>query len=119
WLLLSLKSGALPGLAPTLAPLVGPDTRIVSMMNGVPWWFAHGLPRPPAGLRLESVDPGGVVGASLPATQVIGTVTHFSATVTAPGQVRRMAGERIIVGAPTPDQSPDCAPVVDALAAAG
>ena len=41
------------------------------------------------------VDPGGVVGANLPAGQVIGTVTHFSATVTAPGQVHRIAGERI------------------------
>src|SRR5690606_4522484 len=119
WLPAHPKSAALPALAPALGPLVGPDTRIVSMMNGVPWWFGHGLPRPPAALRLESVDPGGVVGANLPADQVIGTVTHFSAAVTAPGQVHRLAGERIIVGAPTPGRSPDCAPLVDALAAAG
>src|SRR5437868_2125000 len=51
-LILAVKAPALPAVAPTLAPLIGPHTSILPMLNGVPWWFIDGEP-------LQSIDPGG------------------------------------------------------------
>src|SRR5882757_3105539 len=51
--IVAVKAPALPDLAPMLKPLIGPDTVVVPMLNGVPWWF---LDEP-----LESVDPGGAI----------------------------------------------------------
>lgn len=58
--IVAVKQPALPALAPRLAPLVGPRTVILPAMNGVPWWFGHGLPGSAAGMQLATVDPGGV-----------------------------------------------------------
>src|SRR5690242_2312751 len=58
---LTVKAHALPALAPTLAPLLGPDTLVVAALNGVPWWFFDGLGGQYDGVRLDSVDPGGVI----------------------------------------------------------
>ena len=98
--ILSLKTSALPALAARIKPLIGSSTTVFSAMNGVPWWFLHGLKQAPAGLRLDSVDPDGVLSAAIPGAQVVGCVTHLSAAVVAPGQVRHVAGNRLIVGEP-------------------
>ncbi len=52
--IIAVKAPALPGLASELKPLIGPQTVIVPMLNGVPWWFVDGQP-------LKSVDPGGSI----------------------------------------------------------
>lgn len=88
---IALKAPALPALAPRLLPLIGPDTRVLPAMNGVPWWFTVDAP-------LDSVDPGGVVGAALPAAQVLGCVVHASAAVREPGLVLARSGRRLVVG---------------------
>src|SRR4029077_10856227 len=63
--IIAVKSPALRGLAPTLAPLFGPGTVILPAMNGVPWWFGAGVDA--IGTRpLESVDPAGAIAAALP-----------------------------------------------------
>ncbi|WP_010100187.1 2-dehydropantoate 2-reductase N-terminal domain-containing protein, partial [Burkholderia ubonensis] len=72
YVVIALKAQALPDLAARLAPLVGPRTVIVAAMNGLPWWFTHGLAGPLDGVPLEAVDPGGVVSAALPPAQAIG-----------------------------------------------
>ena len=56
----TVKGPALPAVATRIGPLLGPDTVVLSAMNGVPWWFFDGRPGAFAGMRLESVDPGGV-----------------------------------------------------------
>lgn len=98
--ILSVKTTALPAVAATMGPLIGEQTTVLSAMNGVPWWFLHGLRGAPAGLRLTSVDPGGALQAALPPERVLGSVTHLSAAVEAPGAVRHVAGNRLIVGEP-------------------
>ena len=62
---LAVKAPALPALVPQLGPLLRPDTPVLTLMNGVPWWFLHGLHGPLQDHTLESVDPGGVIGAAL------------------------------------------------------
>lgn len=95
----TVKGPALPGVAPAVQALCGAHTRVLSAMNGVPWWFFDGLEGPAQGLRLESVDPGGVVHAAVPAAQVIGCVVHLSATTPAAGVARHVNGQGLVVGA--------------------
>ena len=100
--ILAVKGPALPAVAPAVAALCGPQTRVLAAMNGVPWWFFDGLPATSAGacagLVLNSVDPGGTVRALLPAARVVGCVVHASSTAPAPGQVRHVMGQGLIIG---------------------
>jgi 2-dehydropantoate 2-reductase len=96
---IALKAQALPALAPSLRPMIGPRTLVVSAMNGLPWWFLQGLASDTDGRPLEAVDPGGSVSAVLPAARSIGCVVHLSAAATEPGVVQRGRGNRLIVGA--------------------
>jgi len=102
--IIAVKAPALAGLAAMLAPLIGPQTVILPMMNGVPWWFlqaraANAAPAEDA-LPLASIDPQGRIAAALPMSQVLGCVVHFTSSCPAPGVVRHGFGERLIVGEP-------------------
>lgn len=94
-----LKGQALAQSAASLAPLVGPNTHIVSAMNGVPWWFLSDFGKALANGRLDSVDPGGAVSAALPPAQASGCVVHLSSSIAAPGVIRKGRGNLLIVGA--------------------
>ncbi len=98
-LFICLKGPALTQAASSLAPLVGPGTHIVSVMNGVPWWFLNEFGGPLEGQRLESVDPGGVVSSALPPSQVSGCVVHLSSSIAEPGVIRKGNGNQLIIGA--------------------
>ncbi len=97
---LCVKGPALAAVAPAVAALCGPHTQVLTAMNGVPWWFFHGLPGPCAGLDLQVVDPGGAVRALIPATQVVGCVVHLSSGSPEPGAVRHLSGNGLIIGRP-------------------
>ena len=95
---LAVKGPALAAAAPLVAALMGPRTQVITAMNGVPWWFFEGLAGPCQGLALDSVDPGGVARAAIPARQVLGGVVHLSSTRPAPGRVRHINGNGLILG---------------------
>jgi ketopantoate reductase len=67
---LGVKAHGVCALAPQLKPVLGPDTTVVSTQNGIPWWYFQGFGGEWDGLRLESVDPKGVISANIPARQV-------------------------------------------------
>src|SRR5208283_218434 len=94
----AVKAHALTGLAPALGPALGPDACVVSLQNGIPWWYFEGLPGPQAGVRLESVDPGGVIAQSLPSGRVVGSVVYPATRVVTPGVVEHIEGRRISIG---------------------
>ncbi|RQS65354.1 2-dehydropantoate 2-reductase [Burkholderia sp. Bp8963] len=119
YVVIALKAQALPDLAARIAPLVGPRTVIVAAMNGLPWWFTHGLAGSLDGVPLDAVDPGGAVSAVLPPAQAIGCVVHLSSSTDAPGVVRRGRGNRLIVGAADPALDAAAARFAAALAAGG
>ena len=99
-IVVSVKTTALAILAEQAQPMIGPNTLIISMMNGVPWWFFEGLDAARAAEPLNSIDPQGKIAQWLPPKQVIGTVTHLSASCPAPGRVLHNSGQRIIFGEP-------------------
>lgn len=119
YLILAVKAPAMPQAAPQLKPLVGPETAIVSTMNGVPWWFFHGFGDALAGTRLESVDPGGVIAAAMPAAQAVGCVVHLSSVNAGPAVIQRGKGNRLIVGNPAGPLDDRTQTLVNALAEGG
>jgi len=94
----TVKAQSMPSVAAAIGPLLGPDTAVLSTLNGVPWWFLDGFGGPAAGRHLDSVDPGGLVAAALPAARVIGGTVHMSASSPGPGEVSWRNGTELIIG---------------------
>ncbi len=99
--ILAVKAPALPEVAPLVTPLLGPDTVVLTAMNGVPWWFFEGgFGGALHGTRLQTIDPTGAIAAAIPARHVMGGVVHASCSTDAPGIVRHHFGNGLIVGEP-------------------
>jgi 2-dehydropantoate 2-reductase len=92
---------------------------VVSAVNGVPWWYFHGLGGPHEGRVVESVDPGGVVSALLPPSRAIGCIVYPAAEVIAPGVIEHTYGDRFSLGEPDGSRSPRVQRLSEALIAAG
>ena len=103
---ISVKAPALASAAAQVGPLIGPDTVVLTAMNGVPWWFLQGFGGPVAGRSLDSVDPGGTIARALPAPHIIGGVVHASCSVDARGVIRHHFGDGLIVGEPSGQATP-------------
>jgi 2-dehydropantoate 2-reductase len=99
-IVLSVKAPALVQVAKRIAPVIGPDTVVLQCMNGVPWWFFHGFGGRYAGMKLETVDPGGTIAAAIPTRHIVGCVVHGSFSSIEPGFVRHGRGKRLIIGEP-------------------
>ncbi|RDI08328.1 2-dehydropantoate 2-reductase [Comamonas sp. AG1104] len=99
---IAVKAPSMPDVARAVAPLLGPQTLVLTAMNGVPWWFlAGGVDAGLRGLQLRAVDPQGEIARAIPTGQVLGSVVHASCSLDAPGVVRRHFGNSLIVGEPT------------------
>jgi len=116
--ILALKSQALPGLAPSLTPLLSPDTIVMPAMNGVPWWFGFCI-EALAAKPLESVDPRGGIAAAIPLRHVVGCVVHAAASVAEPGVTAHRMGRGLIVGEPAGGESARVARLGETLRRAG
>ncbi|MBB5689828.1 2-dehydropantoate 2-reductase [Roseomonas alkaliterrae] len=119
YVVVTLKAHSLPGAAAQMQPLLGPETAVVSAVNGVPWWYFHGLGGPHEGRVVESVDPGGVVSALLPPARAIGCIVYPAAEVIAPGVIEHTYGDRFSLGEPDGSRSPRAQRLSEALIAAG
>ena len=117
--LLTLKAHQLRDVLPDLRALFGPDTTVVTMINGVPWWYFHQLAGPYAGRRLESVDPGGFIASHIEPERVIGSVVYPAAELVEPGVVRVIEGNRFTLGEPDGTRSPRIEALSQAMMRAG
>jgi 2-dehydropantoate 2-reductase len=97
---LTVKAQAVSGVLDQLAPLLGPDTAVVTAQNGVPWWYFHALPGRWGAPRLESVDPGGRIWSAIGPERAIGCVVYPSCELVEPGVVRHLEGTRMMLGEP-------------------
>ena len=97
---LGVKAHSLTSLAPQLRPLLGPDTAVVSTQNGIPWWYFQTHGGELDGLRLERVDPGGVIASSIEARRVVGSLAYFATDIVEPGVIRHTEGNKISFGEP-------------------
>ena len=117
--LLTVKAHQVVDLLPELRDLFGPDTALVTMINGVPWWYFHRLAGPHQGRRLDSVDPDGRIAAAIEPERVIGSVVYPAAELLQPGVVRVIEGNRFTLGEPDGSRSPRIETLSRALMAAG
>jgi 2-dehydropantoate 2-reductase len=117
YVLVTVKAQSLTDVATTIAPLLGPDTSVVTAMNGVPWWFFHGMRKRDA--HLESLDPGGKLARAIPTERIVGCVIHLAASTPEPGLVSHNMGAKLILGEPGGENTLRTRRIADALAAAG
>jgi 2-dehydropantoate 2-reductase len=117
YVLVTVKAQSLTDVATSIAPLLGPDTCVVTAMNGVPWWFFHGMKKRDA--HLESLDPGGKLARAIPTERIVGCVIHLAASTPEPGLVSHNMGARLILGEPGGENTLRTRRIADALAAAG
>jgi 2-dehydropantoate 2-reductase len=96
--ILAMKAHQLEAVANDVPKLLGPHTSIVTMQNGVPYWYFHEHGGALAGTRLQTVDPTGLIGEKIPASQVIGCVVYPASELTEPGVVHHIEGDRFPVG---------------------
>jgi len=96
--ILAVKAHQLPDVAPRLPALYGPDTCVVTMQNGVPFWYFHRHGGELEGSTVRSVDPDGSLARWIPPQRVIGCVVYPASELTAPGVVRHIEGDRLPVG---------------------
>jgi 2-dehydropantoate 2-reductase len=116
---LAVKGPSLPGVADKVRPLLGPETVVLTAMNGVPWWFFHGLGGPHDGAAVRSVDPEGRIAAAIPLRHVLGCVVHATCSVREPGLVRHGFGRGLIIGEPAGVVSDRVSRLAERLTAAG
>jgi 2-dehydropantoate 2-reductase len=117
--ILGVKAHALTVLAPTLTPLFGPDTLVVSTQNGVPWWYFQNYPGELNGLRLERVDPGGVIANAIEPSRVLGSLAYFATDIVEPGVIRHIEGNRLSLGEPDGSKSDRAKKLAEVLIGAG
>ncbi len=117
--LLTVKAHQVRDLLPELRGLFGPQTMVVSMINGIPWWYFHRLAGPHEGRGLHSVDPGGSIAAHIEPERVIGSVVYPAAELVEPGLVKVIEGNRFTLGEPGGERSERIEALSQALMRAG
>ena len=96
--LLTVKAHSVPAMVPSLAPLLGPDTALVTFQNGIPWWYFHSFGGEWEGSHLESVDPGRVIAGQVEVRRVIGALSYCTASRYEPGVVEHLSGAGFPLG---------------------
>jgi 2-dehydropantoate 2-reductase len=97
--IVTVKGHALPSVAAAIAPLLGPETAVAFVMNGVPWWYFDRHGGPLDGTPLPALDPGAAIRRAVGVERTIGGVVYSACTVTKPGTVHvENAGNRVLLG---------------------
>ena len=96
--LLALKAHQITPIVDDLAALFGSKTVLVTLQNGIPWWYFQKLAGPYAGRVVETVDPGGVLFKAIDADRVVGCIAYPAATIAEPGVIRHIEGNKFPVG---------------------
>jgi len=96
--ILAVKAHQLEAVARQVPELFGPDTVVVTMQNGIPYWYFHRHGGPLAGSIVRSVDPNGTLARFIPAERVLGCVVYPATELLSPGEVRHVEGERFPIG---------------------
>lgn len=119
YVLLTMKSHQVAPVAADVERLCHDRTAIVTMQNGVPWWYFHRLGGPLEGTRLRAVDPDGALWDRLDPRRAIGSVVYPAAELVAPGVVKLIEGNRFTLGEPSGEKTERVVALAQALIAAG
>ncbi len=95
---LAVKAHFLDQVARDIDHMLEADTVIMTVQNGLPWWYFQKLGGKHDGERLHSLDPSGALTKYIPADRIVGCVVYPAAGVTAPGVIHHVEGDRFPVG---------------------
>jgi 2-dehydropantoate 2-reductase len=118
-IILGMKAHQVAAVVRELPAVMGPQTMVLTAQNGIPWWYFFGHGGPHEGVRLESVDPGGVIADNLPIERVIATVVYPAAEIERPGVIRHIEGNRFSLAELDGSKSERILRVSEAFAKAG
>ena len=107
FVIICLKAHSITGVIDQMQPLLGPRTRIVTAVNGIPYWYFHGHGGRYEGSTLESIDPGGRQWRELTPQRAIGCIVYPATEIEAPGVIRHVYGNNFPLGEPTGERSAD------------
>jgi len=114
-----LKAHQYPPAAQGIASLLGPKTRVVCVLNGIPWWYFHASGGAFEGHQIALLDPGGALWSAVGPQRVIAAISYVGGAAVAPGVVHHTVGKRFVIGEPDGSQSEDLETVRDLLSACG
>ncbi len=100
YIIITLKAHSLPEIADSIQSMLGPDTAVVTGVNGIPWWYFYKLKGPYENHKLDSVDPGGRFWDAVGPQRAIGFVVYPAAEIAEPGIIRHIEGDRYTMGEP-------------------
>jgi 2-dehydropantoate 2-reductase len=107
FVIICLKAHSISGVIEAMQPLLGPHTRIVTAVNGIPYWYFYKHGGAYEGSTLESIDPGGRQWRELRPERAIGCIVYPATEIEAPGVIRHVYGNRFPIGEPSGEISPD------------
>jgi 2-dehydropantoate 2-reductase len=121
--ILTLKAHQVAAIAAELPALMHADTRIITMQNGIPWWYFHKLPGELGaryqGTPVKAVDPDGIIAKHIPVDRVIGSVVYPASEVISPGVIKVIEGNRFTLGEIDGSDTPSIRAISDAFKNAG
>ena len=119
FVLLALKAHQLEAIANAIPHLYDERTAVVTLQNGIPWWYFCNCGGAYAGRTIRSVDPSGAISAAIDAARVIGCVVYPAANLVAPGVIQVVEGNRFTLGELDGKESERVRTLADALVRAG
>jgi 2-dehydropantoate 2-reductase len=121
--ILALKAHQVAAVAAELPSLMDADTRVITMQNGIPWWYFHKLPgelgQRYQGTPIKAVDPDGITARYIPVDRVIGSVVYPASEVISPGVIKVIEGNRFTLGELDGSDTPGIRAISDAFKNAG
>jgi 2-dehydropantoate 2-reductase len=117
--ILALKAHQVAAVAPDVPKLFSPETVVIPMQNGIPYWYFYQHGGALAGTRVQSVDPTGEIGAHIPAARVIGCVVYPATELLSHGLIKHVEGNRFPVGEPNGTASARVKRVAECFTRAG
>ena len=96
--LLALKAHQIVPIVNDMSVLLGPNTVIVTLQNGIPWWYFQNFAGDYANRVVETVDPGGLLFNSIDPDRLIGCIAYPATTISKPGVIQHIEGNRFPVG---------------------
>ncbi len=118
-IVLGMKAHQVAAVAPDLPAVMHAETLVLTAQNGIPWWYFFGHGGPHEGVRLDSVDPGGLIADHLPIRHVIASVVYPAAEIEKPGVIRHIEGNRFSLAELDGSKSERILRVSEAFAKAG
>ncbi|HXI07614.1 MAG: 2-dehydropantoate 2-reductase [Bradyrhizobium sp.] len=119
YVIICLKAHSITGVLEQMQPLLGPHTRIVTAVNGIPYWYFHKHGGALEGSTLESIDPGGRQWRELGPERAIGCIVYPATEIEAPGVIRHVYGDRFPLGEPSGEATASVQRLAGVFATAG